>query len=336
MPETIRIVQLTAVGSPVAVLKIVDTLRPLPGPGEVGIRVHAFALNRADWLYAHGWHYTAPVIPSRIGSECAGVVEALGLGVGSVQVGDRVCTIPFDTARHGVQGDYAVVPARYLAPWPEGLSAIQAAATWMQYLTAYYALVEIAAVGPKDHVLMPAASSSAGLGAVQLASLTGARVIGTTRSQAKVTPIIAAGAAQVIVVDDHTDLAGQIMQATGGRGVRVVYDPIAGPFMRRYLGALAPHARIFIYGLLSGAPTELDIVPLVRSAAVVHPYSLFNHVRDQAELKRGVDHVLDAVQRQGLRPMIGRVFPFSQTLDAYRELDRDSHFGKIVVDLQHG
>ena len=336
MTDTIRLVQLTRIGPPAEALKLIDAPRPTPGPGEVAIRVQAFALNRADWLYAQGWHYTAPVIPSRIGSECAGLVEAVGPGVAGIRAGDRVCTVPFDTAKYGVQGEHAIVPVRYLAPWPQGLSAIEAAATWMQYLTAYYALVDIARLGPGDHVLVPAASSSAGLGAVQLASLTGARVIGTTRSQTKIAPISAAGAAQVVVVDEQTDLAGAIMQATEGCGVRVVYDPVAGPFMRRYLDALAPHARIFLYGLLSGAATELDIVPLVRSAAIVHPYSLFNHVRDAAELKRGVDYVLEAVQRRGLRPVIGRVFPFSQTMEAYRELDRDSHFGKIVIDLQHG
>ena len=137
----------------------------------------------------------------------------------------------------------------------------------------------------------------------------------------------------MIVVGDDTDLTKEILALTGGLGVRLVYDPVAGSFMRRYLGALAAHARIFIYGLLSGEPTELDIVPLVRRAAVVHPFSMFNHVRNPMQLQLGISFVLNAIRKGGLRPTIGQVFPFSRVIDAYRDLDAASHFGKIVVEL---
>lgn len=333
MTETINVVRLGAVGLPADVLRIERTDRPEPRAGEVGIRVKAFALNRADWLYARGWHYTKPVVGSRIGSECAGVVEAIGTGVMHLRPGDRVASVPFDTSAYGVQGDYAIVPERYTAPWPADLSSIEATSVWMQYLTAYFAFIEVGALGPCDHVLVTAASSSAGLGAVQLAKLCGAHVIATTRSHSKVQPIVDAGADVVLVVEDLMDLAAAILQSTHGAGVRLVYDPVAGPFMRRYLPALSMHARIFIYGLLSGAPTELDIVSLVRRAAIVHPYSMFNHVCDPKQLERGIAFVLNAITRHGLRPRVGQVFPFHRTVDAYRELDADSHFGKLVVDV---
>jgi NADPH:quinone reductase-like Zn-dependent oxidoreductase len=225
--------------------------------------------------------------------------------------------VPFDTSTHGVQGELAIVPADYLAPWPDRLTASEAASVWMQYLTAYFALVEVGAVGPSDNVFVPAATSSAGLGAIQLAKALGATVIATTRSAYKTAPIKEAGADHLIVLSDDTDLSKTLLELTGGIGVRLVYDPVAGSFMRRYLGALAWHARLFIYGLLSGEPTELDIVPLVRHAAVVHPFSMFNHVREPEQLQRGITFVLNAIRTGGLRPTIGAVFPFERVVDAY-------------------
>jgi NADPH:quinone reductase len=333
MLHTASIVQLTQIGSPAEVLRLVEVPVPQPGPGEVRLRVNAFALNRADWLYARGWHYTSPLIPSRIGSECSGVVDAVGAGVTNIAPGDHVATVPFDTSNYGVHGEFAIVPAAYVAPWPEDLTAIQATSVWMQYLTAYFALVEVSGVGPSDSILVTAASSSAGLGAIQVAKVLGARVIATTRTASKVPVISSAGADITLVVGDGIQLSDRVLEATDGRGVNVVYDPVAGPFMRQYLGALAMNAHIFLYGLLSGAPTELDIVPLVRRAAIVHPYSMFNHVCDPEQLRRGIDFVLEALEGRRLIPAIGRVYSYSQTLDAYRALDTDDYYGKIVVDI---
>ena len=333
MNESIQVVRVHGVGYPADTLRIERIARPTLRPDEVGIRVHAFALNRADWLYARAMHYTVPVLPSRIGSECAGVVEEVGSAVQGIEPGDKVATVPFNTSVHGVQGEYAVFPARYVAPWPAELSAIEATSIWMQYLTAYFAFIEVSPLTARDNVLITAASSSAGLAAVQLAKLLGATVIATTRSSAKAALIHETGADAVVVVNDHTDLANAILLASGEQGVRIVYDAVAGPFMRRYLDALAPSARILIYGLLSGQATELHLVPLVRRAAVVHPYSMFNHVSDPEQLRRGIAFVLDAIRNRGLRPRIGKVFGFGESIRAYRELDDDGHYGKIVVDV---
>jgi NADPH2:quinone reductase len=333
MAGAASIMQLADIGPPADVLRFVQVPVPEPGADEVRIRVNAFALNRADWLYARGWHYTVPKIPSRIGSECSGIVDAVGAGVTNVAPGDRVATIPFDTSNHGVQGEFAIVPAAYVAPWPDAITAIQATSVWMQYLTAYFALAEVSRVGPADSVLVTAASSSAGLGAIQVAKVLGARVVATTRTASKALIIDSAGADTTLVIDDNTQLSARLLEATDGRGVNIVYDPVAGPFMRRYLGGLAMHGRVFLYGLLSGAPTELDIVSLVRRAAIVHPYSMFNHVCDPAQLQRGVAFVVTGLTSRQLTPTIGRVFSYQQTLEAYRELDREDHYGKIVVDV---
>lgn len=333
MTTRFRAVRFHRLGDPVEVLAVDEIAATPPGEDEVTIRVEAFALNRADWLYCRGEHYSLPDLPARIGSECAGRVMAVGAAVDPALVGRRVCTIPFHSSTHGVQGEFATVPAAYVAPWPEELDAVEAASLWMQYLTAYFPLVEIAAVGPADHVLIPAASSSAGLAAIQVVRLCGARVIATSRTAAKAAAIRAAGADEVVALDGGEPLADAIMRITGGRGVRVVFDPVAGPFMADYLDALADDARIFVYGLLSGAPTQLDIVRLVRKAAIVHPYSVFNHVCHPAELRRGIAFVEKAV-RAGIRPKVDSRFGFDAVLDAYRRLDSQEQAGKIVVRVE--
>ncbi|MBO9376299.1 zinc-binding dehydrogenase [Sphingomonas histidinilytica] len=330
--DRFRAVRFHRLGDPAEVLAIEELSAEPPADDEVMIRVDAFALNRADWLYCRGEHYSLPILPSRIGSECAGTVVAVGAAVDPALIGRRVCTVPFHSSTHGVQGEVATVPAAYVAPWPAELDAVEAASLWMQYLTAYFPLVEIASVGPSDHVLIPAASSSAGLAAIQVAKLCGARVIATSRTARKAASIREAGADLVVPLDGGERLSEAIDRVTAGHGVRVVFDPVAGPFMADYLDALADDARIFVYGLLSGAPTELDIVRLVRRAAIVHPYSVFNHVRHPDELRRGIAFVEKAV-RAGLRPRIDSRFDFDDVLDAYRRLDSHDQIGKIVVRL---
>lgn len=333
IPETFRAARFTRIGSPDQVLQV-DTVQTEPlQPGEVRIKVDACGLNRADWLYSRGEHYSLPKhMPSRIGSECAGLIVEVGEGVDVSLLGSPACTVPFDTAEYGVLGQYATVPARYLAPWPTQLDAAQAASTWMQYLTAYFGLVEVAAIGSDDFALIPAASSSAGLAAVQIAKMRGARVIATSRSAAKLGAIRAAGADHVLALDETSNLARSIMALTEGRGVRVVYDPVGGPFLGSYIDALAKDARILIYGLLSGQVTELPLVPLVRRAAVLHPYSMFNHVGDAEQLQRGIAFISDAVG-EGLRPAVDSTFDLERVVDAYRRMDSHEQIGKIVVTV---
>lgn len=302
---------------------------------EVRYRVEAFALNRADMLYLDDAHYSVARLPSRICSEACGIVEEVGSAVTRFQPGDRVTSIPFHNTRetdHGVAGEMATTPEAYLMPWPEGLSAPEACSVTMQYLTAYYPLVEIAEVGPGDWVLVTAASSSAGLAAIQLARLRGARVIAQTRSGSKSPALLAAGADRA-VASDSEDLAAAILDATEGAGVRVAYDPIAGRFIDRYVEALAYGSIVFQYGVLESPRIEADLVSLVRRNAIIHPHSLFNHVNDEAALLRGTTFLGAALARGDLRPVIDTVFPWDRALEAFEYLQGTAHTGKVVVSL---
>lgn len=316
-------------------LRISDIPEPRPAPDEVVYSVNAFALNRADILFLNDAHYSVARLPSRICSEACGVVTAVGADVHGFRVGDRVTSIPFHNTRetdHGVAGTVAVTPADYLMAWPEALKPTEACAITMQYLTSYYPLVEIAGIGPDDWVLVTAASSSAGLAAIQLARRQGAGVIAQTRTRDKVAALLAAGATRA-VASDHEDLTEAILDTTSGRGVRVVYDPIAGRFIDRYAEALAYGAMIFQYGVLESPRIEADLVAMVRRKATIWPHSLFNHVNDPAELARGKDFLGRAVNDGDLRPVIDTVFPWSRVHEAFDYLHGSAHTGKIVVSV---
>ncbi len=326
----VRVVRFHELGAPEDVIRIDDVNVPEPVGNEVQITVEAFALNRVDDLFTNGWHYSIPDLPSGIGSEAAGTVKAIGPDVTRFGVGNRVCTVPFDNSKYGVQSEVALCPEDYVVTWPDALSAEDAASCWMQYLTAYFALIDVGEVVPDDCVLIAAASSSAGIGAIQLCKDAGAMVIATTRTGKKADAICAVGADHVIATD-HGPLAKRILQLTNGRGVRLIYDPVGGSFLQTYVDALAWQARIILYGLLSGDATEVPVVEMVRRAAILHPYSMFNHVSDPVALAKALQYISQRLADGSLRPVVDRVFDFDNTIDAYRYLSGKSLFGKIVV-----
>lgn len=330
-----KIVRIEAKGGPEN-LSLVESEVAKPGPGEARIRVQAFALNRADIRYMQGKHYMKLALPSRVGSEAAGVVDAVGPGVESLKIGDRVSSVPFfsqEPNRHGVQGEFAIVPARYLAPWPEGFSAAEACSVWMQYLTAYYALVSVGGLSEGKNVLITAASSSAGSGAIHLAKTIGATAIATTRQPEKVAFLKSSGADYVIVTRPDEDFAWQIRHHLGGQGVDVVYDPISGSFIKNYVNGLNWGARIIIYGSLAGTEINVPNLPLVRANATIHPYSMFNHVVSLDQLNEGICFVMDQISKGNFRPAIDRVFGLEETADAYRHMLGNTQCGKIVVQV---
>ena len=172
-----------------------------PGENEVRIKVEAFGLNRAEVMFRNGAYLDTPVLPSRIGYEASGVVDAVGQGVSEFKPGDRVSTIPaFAMSQYGVYGESAVVPVHAVAKSPAMFSAEQSTAIWMQYLTAYGALVALGNLQAEQWLLVTAASSSVGVAAIQLGKSLGAKVIATTRGGDKVDFLLEQGADRKSVV----------------------------------------------------------------------------------------------------------------------------------------
>jgi NADPH:quinone reductase-like Zn-dependent oxidoreductase len=326
------IIQFDEVGGP-------DNLRfrevPLtaPGPGEVRYVVHAFALNRGDLFWLADTYYNSPELPARIGQEACGIVDAVGAGVSEFKIGDRVCSLVQEEGRYCVNGEFAITPERYLVPWPKGLPAAQACALWSQALTAYYPLVELAAVHAGQYVLVTAGSSTSGNGAIQMARLLGARVLTTSRSLEKRDFLLALGA-QAVIATDREDVGERIRQETDGHGVDIVFDTVAGSLMPRYLEGLASGARIFIVGALEGR-FELSgpIIALIRSGASITGFSIFNHNLIDAQLARAKWFIGDAIAGGRLTAVIDRIVPFQKTVEAYRFLQTGRQRGKVVVQV---
>ena len=180
-----KVVRFYELGGP-EVLKLEDEVPQTPGPGEAQIEVRAIGLNRAEAMFRRGIYMEQPSLPSRIGYEIAGVVRAVGPGVTGFKAGDAVSTIPgYSQSQYGGYSEIALVPADTLVAKPEALSYEQAASIWMQYMTAYGALIDIAHLAAEDAVVITAASSSVGLAAIQIARHVGATPIATTRTGAK-------------------------------------------------------------------------------------------------------------------------------------------------------
>ncbi len=315
------------------VLKLEERPGREPDAGEVRLNVEAIGLNRAEVLYRQGLYLEAPELPSRIGYEAAGIVDAVGPGVENISVGDRVSTIPsFSMGQYGVYGESAVVPAFAAAPYPDNLSAVEAAAIWMPYLTAYGALVALGKMHKEQAVLITAASSSVGLAAIQITKSIGAMAIATTRGPGKKSYLLDAGADHVVVTDEE-DLAEKTKAVTSGQGAHIIFDPVAGPFLEKLARAAAPGATIFEYGALSMEATPYPLFDALGKGLNVRGYVLFEIVQNPAMLAAGKQFVYDGLQTGALRPVVDRTFSLDAIADAHRYMESNRQKGKIVVTV---
>ena len=327
-----RIVRFDQTGGP-EVLQIRDEIVPPPAHGEIQIAVHALGLNRAEVMFRSGQYLEAPQLPARLGYEAAGTVAAIGEGVSGFAVGDAVSTIPaFSLNEHGVYGELVNVPATAVAKHPASLPWEVAAAVWMQYMTAYGALVDIAAARPGDFVLIPAASSSVGLAAIEIANLSGAVPIAVTRTNAKREALLKAGAQHVIVTAEQ-DLVAEVNSITAGKGARIIFDPVGGPGLNQLAEAAAQDGIIFLYGALSTEPTPLPLLPVLGKRLTIRGYVLFELTTDAARLERGKRFILNGLEQGKLKPVIARTFTLDQIVEAHRYMESNQQIGKIIVTV---
>ncbi|MCW2396407.1 MULTISPECIES: zinc-dependent alcohol dehydrogenase family protein [unclassified Sphingobium] len=326
-----KVVRVHELGPP-DVLRFDEIAVGAPGPGEVRIRVEAIGLNRSEAMFRAGRYPTKPTLPTLIGYEACGIIEALGDGVSGFAVGDRICALPmYPLGQYGVWAEQAIVPARCLLHAPPGLSAAQAAAVWMQYMTAY-AIIEVGKAGIGDYVIIPAASSSVGLAAIQLANWAGAVSIAATRTSDKAEALKAHGAAHVIATGE-TDLGEAVMQITDGKGARLVFDPVQGPYVQTLTSAMAERGILFIYGGLSEQPTPYPHWNMAFKGLSMRGWvasEIWNHPE---RYKRAQEHILLGLKLGKLKPVIARTFPFSEIVEANRYLESNQQIGKIVVTV---
>ncbi|MFF3358695.1 zinc-dependent alcohol dehydrogenase family protein [Streptomyces sp. NPDC002917] len=305
-----------------------------PGAGEVRIRVDAIGLNRAEIMYRDGAYFYQPVFPSTLGYEAAGIIEAVGEGVELFTEGDLVAVVPaFLQSEYGTYGDRVILPASAVVPRPANVDATTAAAVWMAYITAYGPLAESGRVRPGDYVLITAASSSVGLAAIQIACHIGAIPIATTRGPGKKQRLLDAGAADVIVTNDE-DLPARIKEITGGQGVRLAFDPIAGPGVETLAQGIAPGGFLVVYGALDPRMTPLpnaQSFPALNSST----YTLFEITADPERLARAVAFVNAGLASGSFTPVVDRTFDLTEIAEAHRYMEANGQVGKIVVTVSH-
>ncbi len=330
--EMVKIVRFHELGGP-EVLQLDELPLPEPGPGEARLRVKAFGLNRAEVVFRMGRYFMQPVLPSKLGYEASGVVEAVGEGVDTRWVGKTASTVPaFAADKYGVYGEVAIVPAYALAEYPAHLSYEEGTSIWMQYLTAYGALVQLGTMAKGDFVVITAASSSVGLAAIEMARAEGAISIATTRTSAKKAELLELGADFVIATEEE-DLVARVMEITGGKGARIVFDPVAGKGIEALAAATAHGGTIFEYGALAPEPTPFPLRAAMSRALSVRGYTLFDVVSQPEEFAVAKRYVFERLESGAFKPKIAKVFPLAEIVEAHRYMQSNAQVGKIVVTV---
>jgi NADPH:quinone reductase-like Zn-dependent oxidoreductase len=338
--DTAKIVRIHQLGGP-EVLQVEDLPRPEPKEGEVRNRVQAIGLNRAEVMFRTGAYVEQPQIPSLIGGEASGIVDALGPGVSGIKVGDKISVAtgqPME--RYGTYGESVLVPAESAIPYPSNLTPEEAASVWVQYLTAWFAFTDVANLQAGQHVLITAATGGAGLGAIQIAKALGALTIATTRAASKKQGLLDAGADHVIITSSG-DLPARVKEITGGKGAELIFDPIAGKTLPTLAEAVAWDGNIILYGSLAGVDVPYPLFAGFARNFGLRTYMVYNFCgmptlglpRNQAAFGRAVRFINTSLASGKFKPIIATTFPLAKVQDAHRYMESDEQLGKIVMTV---
>jgi putative PIG3 family NAD(P)H quinone oxidoreductase len=314
------------------VLELREVPTPAPTRGDVRVRVRATAINRADLLQRAGFYPAPPDSPQDIpGLEFAGEIDAVGEGVTEWAPGDRVAGL----CGGGAYAEAVVVPGRTVARLPGGMSFTDGAAIPEAFITAWDAMVVQARLGAGERVLIHAAASGVGTAAIQIAHAIGARVLGTSRSPAKLERLRALGLDDAIAIDRGGRFAAAVMQATGGAGADVVLELVGGPYLAEDLACVAPRARIMLVGLMAGSNAELDLRAILSRRIQITGTMLRSRPLEEkiAAVQQLARHLMPLFERGTLRAVVDRVLPLAQAGEAHAHLASNDSFGKVVLSV---
>ena len=327
-----RAAVITRPGGP-EVLEIQDRPIPAPGRGEVLVRVHASALNRADLLQRDGKYPAPPGAPPDIpGLEFAGEVAELGAGVTSWKRGDRV----FGVTAGGGNAEYLVADEGTVARIPNNLSWTDAAAIPEVFITAHDALVTQAAVQAGETVLIHAAGSGVGLAAMQLARAWRATPYGTARTPDKIERARELGLADGVVVSDNLDvIASAAERWTSGKGIDISLDLLGGGYLAASIQAAAPRGRIMLIGTVAGRSATIPIGVVLGKRLTLRGTVLRVRAVEEKRLVTAAfaRDVVPLLESGSLRPTIDRVFPLDQIGAAHERLASNETFGNVVLEI---
>jgi putative PIG3 family NAD(P)H quinone oxidoreductase len=323
-----RAVIITRPGGP-EVLEIQERPLPEPGAGQIRVRVRTSALNRADVMQRQGNYPVPPGVSADMsGMEYAGEVDAIGSGAGLWKAGDRVMGI-IGGAGHA---EYLVVHEREAMPVPKGMSWEDAAAIPEAFLTAYDALFNRLALRTGETILIHAVGSGVGTAALQIADVTGARVVGTARSPDKLERARKFGL-DVAIDASHGDWPAQVEKAIGAQRVHAVMDLVGGDYLAGNMRVLALRGRIVQVGLTGGAVTPLNLgVLLVKRLTIVGTTLRGRSLEEKIMVARDLsEHLVPLFDAGRLKPVVDCVFSFEEIQAAHKLMESNKTFGKIVL-----
>lgn len=325
-----RIIHFERYGAP-DVLQYLEVGTQVPADNEVLIRVKAIGLNRAESMWRNG-EYVEPVhLPARLGYESAGIVSAVGASVTHVKPGDAVSTIPsFSLNDYGMYGEEVLAPAHAVVKHLPSLSFEEAVSIWNPYITPYGALIATGLLKASDTVLINAASSSVGVGTIQMVNMMGATSVALTRTREKRQQLLDAGAKYVIATEEQ-DLVAEVMKITDGKGAQIIFEPVGGAHFPKLIASLEVGGTVFVYGALSTEVTPLPILDVIARKPVIRGYNLFDVTTHPERQKQAVEFISRGLESGALKPVIEKTFRFDEIVQAHEYLEKSQHLGRIVV-----
>ncbi len=308
---------------------IEEIAAPVPGADEIVVRVRAAALNFLDTLITRGKYQFKPELPFSPAAEIAGVVEAVGSGVGDLKPGQRVCGyIAWGGAREKV-----AVPAKLMMTIPDGVSDAAAAGISVTYGTAMHGLKDRGELKAGESVAVLGASGGAGLAAVEIAKLMGARVIAVASNDEKLAVCRAHGADELLNYAT-TDLKTGLRELTGGKGVDVVYDCVGGDYSEAALRSIAWGGRLLVIGFAAGAIPKIPLnLYLLKNASAVGVFWGEMIMREPEQHRANMIEVLDWCAKGRLKPHVHATYPLARIGEAIMALDKRQVTGKLIVEI---
>lgn len=324
-----RAIEITQPGKP-EVLQLCE--RPLPElkAGEVLIKVHAAGINRPDVLQRLG-HYPVPPGASDLpGLEVAGEIVDGDLAGSSFQKGDMVCAL----VQGGGYAEYCAAPLAQCLPVPAGLSPVQAASLPETFFTVWSNVFDRSALAEGETLLVQGGTSGIGVTAIQVATALGHRVFATAGTDEKCRACEALGAERGINYKTE-DFVAVTKELTGGRGVDVVLDMVAGPYVAREIDCLADDGRIALIALLGGAKAQVDLGQVLRrrlsiSGSTLRPRPVAFKAQIAQRLRERVWPLIEAGR---IKPVIYKTFPLAEAAQAQALMESSTHVGKIVLQV---
>lgn len=310
-------------------LELVELERPEPKPGEVLIKVAAAGLNRADLIQAQGGYPPPPGAPQTLGLEVSGEILALGGGVASFKLGDRVCAL----LGGGGYAEYCTVSEKCVLPVPRGVDVIDAAALPEAHFTVWTNLMDSARLKAGENVLIHGGSSGIGTAAIQLCHARGHKVFATAGNRSKCDACTALGARAINYREE--DFVEIVKKETNGRGVDVILDMVGGDYIARNFSAAALWGRIVNIAFQAGMTANVNFAGMLMKRLSLMATTLRARSNDEKGAIRDAlaREVWPLVEAGRIKPVIDHIFPIADAHAAHARMAGGEHIGKILLSF---